>query len=1137
MNKLLGILVTPLLLAILAMAALLGTQTGTRWLLSRPQLSQIGLHIATVDGHFLDRLVLGEVDVKTTTVTAQAEHLVLDWSPVALLHGHVHIRELSVDGLLYRAQSAPPSTDTESFSIPHVPVTLQLDRLALTRLELDTGGGSPIIIDALHASLTLAGQTLSWQPLTLQALNGTFSSTGQLKLQETLPINALLDWQLTPPAQPLWQGSLNADGALLANLQLALTTRTPLTSQHQLTLSHLTDQPAFTLDSRWSAANWPVGAQTLNLDPGTLTLNGTLAAYRLALEGAWQLPGTPKVIAKLSGAGDKNQFQLTDAHLITERSQVNLSGAVNWQPTLTYQLNLTGQRLRPQDWQTPVTGDINLTLTSHGQWHDDGLNANVHLPRLQGTLNGYALSGQANLTVSPNLVDITQLSLRSGDNSLSVHGQITAQHGQLNAQLQAPKLAQLLPDAEGQMRGQLNIDGAWSAPQITAQFDAKALHFANLTLKTLTLNAQLTPAQHGQLQLDAKALTLPSLQLDRLQLNGQGHLTDHQITLIGQGPELALDVALQGGWAKQQWQGTLQQLTGHWQSKARWQLPEPVTLTLGNNAVEPGSGCLNVNAHPVCWQSAGTWPKRLQLTVRSDHLALAQFKPWLPENLQLEGSASTTLTLDWRKQLQSATLTATTEGLKLYLNDADDSLIYPVQILSFNADYRPERLVAALRVNAQNNHLSADATITQPLAQATLDSQLHLDWQDFSILAKLTPAVILGEGRVNATIQAQGLLTQPTLTGQTHLELTKLMLPATGTPWENIKLSAHADADQTVHVQGQLDSKPGQLKLTGQLHPAQPHWQGQFTLSGQNFTAVRLPEAEVQLSPALRMTVTAQQSHVNGQIKVAKSRIALEKLPEQAIQPSADEIIMGVDHPQSKTAPSPPEVNLNIDVLLGEDSQFDGYGLTGQLNGQLNISGQAQQPQVHGKVTIKDGRYQAYGQDLAIRQGDFLFNGPATRPWLNIEVARKAAYADITALLRVTGPADAPQTTVSSQPALPESEALAYLITGRSLERATGEQGQNLAQAALKLGLGQLNWVGAQAGLDELSLTEAEQLENTALKLGKYITPDLYVGATLGFFSNAYELLLQQQLTKHLSLNSQIGRSQRLEVQYQLDTD
>ena len=110
---------------------------------------------------------------------------------------------------------------------------------------------------------------------------------------------------------------------------------------------------------------------------------------------------------------------------------------------------------------------------------------------------------------------------------------------------------------------------------------------------------------------------------------------------------------------------------------------------------------------------------------------------------------------------------------------------------------------------------------------------------------------------------------------------------------------------------------------------------------------------------------------------------------------------------------------------------------------------------MYGNVDMNKARYKSYGQDLTVRKGRFLFNGPVDKPWLDVEAIRVSKSKQVTAILNLTGPLDAPQTRLSSEPALPEAEVLAYLVTGGPLNQVSKSESNMVASAALSYGVRQ----------------------------------------------------------------------------------
>ncbi|WP_176698946.1 translocation/assembly module TamB domain-containing protein, partial [Stenotrophomonas maltophilia] len=142
------------------------------------------------------------------------------------------------------------------------------------------------------------------------------------------------------------------------------------------------------------------------------------------------------------------------------------------------------------------------------------------------------------------------------------------------------------------------------------------------------------------------------------------------------------------------------------------------------------------------------------------------------------------------------------------------------------------------------------------------------------------------------------------------------------------------------------------------------------------------------------------------------------------------------------------------------------------------------------------GRYKAYGQDLTITRGNLTWNYNAVSdPRINIRAERR--IGDVTAGIDVTGRAQQPRADVWSEPAMSQSEALGYLVLGRSLTGASSDQTQqvNAASAALSAGSGLLaSQLGAKLGLDDAGVSQSRALGGSVIGVGKYISPKLYVG-------------------------------------------
>jgi translocation and assembly module TamB len=189
------------------------------------------------------------------------------------------------------------------------------------------------------------------------------------------------------------------------------------------------------------------------------------------------------------------------------------------------------------------------------------------------------------------------------------------------------------------------------------------------------------------------------------------------------------------------------------------------------------------------------------------------------------------------------------------------------------------------------------------------------------------------------------------------------------------------------------------------------------------------------------------------------------------------------------------------------------------------------------------GRYKAYGQDLTIKDGKLLFAGtPLDDPRLAI-VAMREISGDLSTGLRIAGTAQRPIITVVSDPNVGEADALSYLVTGRSLDEvgsASGGSQDRLASAtrSLEAGAGGLvaKRIGARLGLDEATVEENEMIGGSALTIGEYLSPRLYLSYGVGLFEPGEVISLKYKLSKGVAVRIQRGTEEtRAGVEYRIE--
>jgi translocation and assembly module TamB len=250
-----------------------------------------------------------------------------------------------------------------------------------------------------------------------------------------------------------------------------------------------------------------------------------------------------------------------------------------------------------------------------------------------------------------------------------------------------------------------------------------------------------------------------------------------------------------------------------------------------------------------------------------------------------------------------------------------------------------------------------------------------------------------------------------------------------------------------------------------------------------------------------------------GALEVPRADIALRELPEGAVTPSADVTVIG----REQNAREPTTVSGETQIVLGDQVHISALGLDTRLRGSLMVKLAHDQPaRATGEVTLVDGIFAAYGQKLTIKEGSLLFTGPLDNPLVDVRAVRviDRIEGQVTAGIHLVGRAQSVSSTVYSEPAMSDANALSYLVIGRPLD--------------------QMEQIGQALGFDQLTLA-GDGGDTTALVAGKQLSSRLHARYSYGVFSRLGTLLLRYDLSQRLTLEAGAGEIQSLDILYFLE--
>src|SRR5690606_13118341 len=165
------------------------------------------------------------------------------------------------------------------------------------------------------------------------------------------------------------------------------------------------------------------------------------------------------------------------------------SGRIDWAPVTGWQLDATLAGFDPGYFAPGWDGAVDGRLRSRGSTRPNGgLEATVAIDDLGGSLRGRALDGAGQVAIHGAPGGATsfdgEIGVSLGDSRIDASGR-WGSTVDVVARLSPLHLADLLPQASGTLRGELQLRGPRAAPGITADIAGTAVRVAGTEAATL----------------------------------------------------------------------------------------------------------------------------------------------------------------------------------------------------------------------------------------------------------------------------------------------------------------------------------------------------------------------------------------------------------------------------------------------------------------------------------------------------------------------------------------------------------------------------------------------------------------------------------------------------------------------------
>jgi translocation and assembly module TamB len=873
---------------------------------------------------------------------------------------------------------------------------------------------------------------------------------------------------------------------------------------------------------------------------GELDFDGNPQLYNA--QGKLSL-GPPQRIADiaLQVRGTPELIELRQFDIVQKNGRLAAHGKINLQPQLAWTIDARGKNFDPGAFAVEWPGSLGFHLATQGKLTDDGPASTLKLVELNGRLRGRAISGNADMTLTPPYLPAGTLALSSGDSRLRVQA---AEGEQIDATvaLDVASLNDWVPNAGGKMAADFRIRGRWPDVSINGDARGSELHMDEMRANEFSLDADVNKPldPDGAVKLRVTGLAAAGFEFDTLQANASGNSAAHRADLSTTGQPLAFSVALQGGRQEEGWSGSVQRLVLEVKDAARLSLREPANIVVKSNAVDVSRACFVDRDIELCMQGGSQPDGSLQGSYSLANVPLALANSMSTEELPLQFTGILEGNGDIRRDAEgklfgSASLRSPSGSMSRTLAEDEEAQSEERETLLSYHDFRLDANLsgpdarASLSARLQESGSLQGEGEVRGLNEAStqLNGRMSASLPDLAPFAVFAPQLANVHGRMAANASVSGTLQEPAITGQVTAAELAADIPAIGLHLKNGRLDVRPSSPTEFQLSGGVDSGGGTLKFAG---TASPSGAINLRINGDRFLAADIPGAKVIVTPDLDMVRNAERTTLTGQVTIPEADVNLQKLPrggDKAQAASSDVVVVDAET-QEEAAEQAIPLFADITVALGDQVTLTGFGLEAQVNGQLAIRERPGTDTVGSGDISVTGRYKAYGQDLTIQQGQLLYaSTPLDNPRLRIEATR--TVDEVVAGLRVRGSAQSPELTVFSDPPMGQANALSYIVAGKPLDDIGSEEGDGDAVQAATRSLGAAAGgllaknVGRRLGADELTVKDDEMIGGAALTVGQYLSPRVYLSYGVGLFEPGEVVTLRYKLSSDLSVQAQRG--------------
>lgn len=897
--------------------------------------------------------------------------------------------------------------------------------------------------------------------------------------------------------------------------------------------------PRLDLRGAWKHFRWPLASATpaVRSESGQYVIEG-VRPYALRGSGDLAVQGLDPVGFELEGSLDEKALHVRTGALHAFDGHGQVSGSIAWSPQPAWSAAGTAIDVSPQSLRPDLPGRVTFDFDASGTHFGKTADFSLAIHHLTGELRHLPARADGRIARRDAVWQLADVSAQLGRTALSLDGTMG---GRMNLafRLSADDLALLDPDFKGRLDAQGRVRGPRSSPAVDATATGASLDYRGLSVAALDARVSLDPARGAALaHVTARGLALGPRKLGALTFALDGPQSLEQAVLSVAGASYRVEAHASGTLLDGAWRGELTQLAIRG-TDTRLALDAATALSVSIAGFHLDRLCLSGEPARLC--ADADWTSReWNVSALASGLPLQLLTAGLTPNVQYRGLIGLTAQLGaTNRGPAQGRLGVTLAGARMVSRTGDGH----IETTSLGS--------GSVTVNAEADHIDGEVELGGSAA-GTLQGRWTIrrttsDWREMPLEGSLTAATSLHEwaplytrnidrvaGTARASLTLSGTLGTPLFGGSLSVRDGELDLYQ-----YNLELRAAA---LKARLAGNGIDFDGAARIGGGTASARGHveWRGgetfgRFTVAGTNLRVVDIPEAQIDASPDLVFSLAGRELAITGTVKVPNARIAPAELAN-AVSVSPDQVIVGET---SDGNGGRLKVSTQISIELGDEVRIATQGLTGRLAGSVLVtSGGEAITRASGELRIADGEYSAYGRQLDIDRGRLIYTAsPIDNPGIDIRAVKRFHDPNVGATLagiNVRGTLRQPQITFFSEPPLAQQQIMSLVFAGGTLfggpqlgasaasNSSRSENAQLIGQGAAVLG----SQIGLPVGI------EPTYNNDTALMLGKYLSPRLYVSYGITLLQSLNIVKLRYTLGDHWALSTEFGQLGGADIVY-----